>query len=94
MSEETKQTGFNAWVQDFGCAMTDGLNRNAQKGGRENWLKADPRDLLLATMQQLAALTEAMKESASRDVVWAKAASVANMAAMAADAYANGPAKP
>lgn len=88
MPDEKQQTGFNAWVEGFGCAMVDGLNRNAHKGGRENWIRDSPQRLLSRVEDEFVSLMRAVEEGADPMTVWAKAASVANMAGMVADSYA------
>jgi hypothetical protein len=79
---------FSTWVKALGRHMLAGLRRNDHKGGRENWLRTSPDSLLQSLMTQYASLNAAVERGESPDVVWGKAASVANMAGMVADSYA------
>lgn len=79
---------FRAWAESFALHMLEGLQRNAHKGPRANWLKDDPSALIGRVAHEMASLRVAVEGGDAPEAVWRAAASVANMAAMAADAYA------
>lgn len=89
-SGDSGPSEFSTWAAGFARHMIARLEANAHKGGRENWLKDEPAPLLDRVQDELGALVSAVSRRAAPEVIWSKAASVANMAAMVADSYANG----
>lgn len=80
---------FSIWAQGVADRMSEALERNRHKGGRENWLRDDPSMLVERVADEFHALAVRVREGIAPEKVWAAAASVANMAAMTADAYAS-----
>jgi NTP pyrophosphatase (non-canonical NTP hydrolase) len=85
------QRDMKEWARQHGervaARMEEMLMANAHKGGRGNWIKDDPRDLLARVRQEIDELEAALSAGASPKTVWEEAADVANMVAMVADSY-------
>jgi hypothetical protein len=79
---------FATWVEVFSDRMLAGLQRNAHKGPRANWLKDSPDALIGRVVDQMASLRVAVANGLPPEHVWSAAASMANMAGMVADSYA------
>lgn len=75
------------YVRAFGRIMEGKLSMNRHKGDRDGWVEDRPMDLLERVKQELNELLGAVFHEASDEDVAKKAADVANMAMMVADAY-------
>jgi hypothetical protein len=84
-----KTSPTSDWCLGVAERMEEKLDENRHKGNRNGWLVCSPEELLERVEQELAELRGAIASGVAPDEVWREAADVANMAAMAADAYAH-----